>query len=459
MSLFGSLSGAARALEAQQYGLDVVGQNIANLNTVGHSRRQIQLSAVGSSDPRTAGGGVEIQGLLAARDLLIDRRLLQELPDQERQRALSHALALVETALGAPGNSLDRELTAYFDAFAKLADDPLSSTARQEAVGRGQSLAAGFRDLASRLQMAARDANGGIKSGIDELNAIVTRIATLNGAIAAAASVPGQAETLKDQQGVEVQNLARLVGIEVLQRADGGVDISFGGGEALVIGQDAFALSVAAQPPNGYVDVEAGGTDVTSRLTSGSLGGLIHARDTAIPAYLGDLDQLAFTLVTEVNTLHDAGFDRSGADAPVYFTALGAVSGAASAITVNAAVVADPNLVAAGGVVGAPGDNQQARALAALRDARVLAGNTATLGDGWGSLLYRVGSDAQSARLEESTRSEIVRQVQNVRDSVSGVSLDEEAMLMLKFQRAYEANARFFSAVDEAIQVLLGLTT
>jgi flagellar hook-associated protein 1 len=85
----------------------------------------------------------------------------------------------------------------------------------------------------------------------------------------------------------------------------------------------------------------------------------------------------------------------------------------------------------------------------------VLDGNTATLADGWSRLVYRIGRDTQAAVDEQTSREEIVKQVDALRDQVSGISLDEEAMWMLKFQRAYEANARFFSAVDRLLDTLL----
>src|SRR5690606_38409671 len=121
---------------------------------------------------------------------------------------------------------------------------------------------------------------------------------------------------------------------------------------------------------------------------------------------------------------------------------------------VNAAVSANPALVAAASTATS-GDNQAARDLAALRDARVLAGGTATLHDAWGRLVYQAGTDTQVARQDERTRREIVMQVEALRDSVSGVSLDEEAANMIRFQRAYEANAQFFSTVDSVLQTLL----
>jgi len=122
-------------------------------------------------------------------------------------------------------------------------------------------------------------------------------------------------------------------------------------------------------------------------------------------------------------------------------------------------VVADPSQVAAAGVAATPGDNTQARALANLRDAKVLNGGTASFGDAWSQLVYSVGQDASSAKGEQDSRGEVVRQIINLRDSVSGVSLDEETANMMKFQRAYEANAKFFNTINETLDTLLSLKT
>ncbi|MEW6321197.1 MAG: flagellar hook-associated protein FlgK [Acidobacteriota bacterium] len=457
MSIFGTLASAARSLDAQRYGLDVTGQNIANVNTPGYARREALLTTATTADQLSAGGGVDIAGLRSVRDALVERRLFQERPAMQREQVLSETLAVVESALGAPGSGLDASLTKFFDAFSQLAEDPLSAPARQQVVLTGQGVSADFRDLVSRLSLAQKDANNRIRAGVDELNSLATRIASLNVAIGAAGANAGQAASVVDEQLAEVHKLAALIDVEVIARPGGGVDVSFAGGQPLVIGERAYAVTAVPAGPNGFFDIVSSGTTVTGLVTEGRLGGYVHARDTAIPAYLTDLDTLAYTLATQVNALHDAGFDRSGADAPVFFTALGAPAGAASLLSVNPAVVADPNLIAAASVAGAVGNNQQARAIANLRDARVLVGGTATLHDGWGNLLYRVGADSTGAKAELRTRTEIVRQVENLRDSVSGVSLDEEAMRMLKFQRAYEANARFFRAVDEAIDVLFTL--
>ena len=177
-------------------------------------------------------------------------------------------------------------------------------------------------------------------------------------------------------------------------------------------------------------------------------------RDQAIPNYLAQLDTLAHDVATAVNALHVTGFDQSGTPGGAFFVAPGGVAGAAAALQVDPAVVADSSRVAAAGVAS-PGDNALARQLANLRDVPLSNGRTPSAA--WTGLVYRVGSDVQQATRELGSRREIVHQIETLRDSVSGVSIDEEAAMMMRFQRAYEANARFFTVIDEVLQTLLSL--
>lgn len=457
MSLFGTLTSASRSLDAQRFGLDVVGQNIANVNTSGYTRRTLDLAAIPPTTNLSAGGGVEVQGVRAIRDALLERRLWQEMPAQTMQSAMANSLSVVEVALGDAGASIDQKLTAFFDSFARLAEDPTSATSRQEVLLQGQGLASGFSDMVSRLDIAQRDVDTRIRGDVDQVNALVSQIAGLNASIGGAAGSGANVQTLKDRQNEAVKTLSGLLNVHVMQREDGGLDVTFGQGRPLVIGASNFAVTATPTGPLGLVTLtDANGVDVGAEMTSGSLGGYLKIRDTTIPGYVARLDDIAYSVVNQVNAVHQAGFDLTGGAGLPFFNSLGAAAGAASAIGVNAAVAGDPNLVVAAGVAAA-GDNQAARQIADLRDARVMFGNTATLHDAWGRLVYQAGSDTRYARLEERSRGEIVLQIEALRDSVSGVSLDEEAANMIKFQRAYEANARFFTTIDRAIETLINM--
>ncbi|MDE3156039.1 MAG: flagellar hook-associated protein FlgK [Acidobacteriota bacterium] len=452
------LSTTARSLDAQTYGLNTVSQNISNANTPGYSRREVQLAAAAPAGPLSAGGGVDIVGVKADHDPMLDQQLWQEQPLQQQQNALANQLGVVQVAIGTPGQSIDNNLTQFFDAFSTLAQDPISSTNRQQAVLQGQALAQAFNQMSAKLAQAQSSADAGVRSGVDQINALTSQIAQLNGQIAnAGGSTTAGGQTLQDQQRVLVGQLADLTGVNVINRSDGGVDISFGTGQALVIGANAYGVSTSPMAGTGFASILASdGTDVTASITGGQIGGLLQARDTNIPGYVSQLDTLAYTVVQQVNTLHAAGYDLNGTTGTNFFTPLASSSGAAAAIAVNPAVVADPSKVAAGSTNSA-GDNQTATAISALRDAKVLGGGSSTMSDAWASLVYQVGQDTQTAQNEQQTHASVVQQLQTLQSSVSGVSLDQEAMSMMQFQRAYQASAQLFSLVNQTVDTLLNM--
>ena len=457
--LFTTLGSVGRALDAQRYGLDVAGQNIANVNTPGYARRTVDLIAHAPEAPGTAGRGVDVIGVRALRDRLLETRLSHELPAQTREAAIADALRVVEASIGTPGASIDASIERFFDAFADLESMPTSASHRDAVLIQGENLASAFREMAGRLASGRHDADRQVRGTVDDVNALIGRIAALNQAIGMASSAEKSLHA-RDEQFALVRQLSELVDVQVRDRQEGGVDIAIGNGRPVVVGQTVYEVTLQNTAPSGYAALRVGGIDVTSEITAGRLGGFLQVRDVNIPAYVSRLDDLAYAVANEINTLHTAGFDQTGAAAGTFFdfsTAPVGTAGAAAALIVRPALAADTRLVAAGGTTAA-GDNTTARAIAALRNTPVLNGGTATLSEGWGQIVYRVARDTKSAVDERDSRAEIVRQVDAIRDAVSGVSLDEEAMNLMKFQRAYEANARFFQVIDRTLEMLLQLS-
>jgi flagellar hook-associated protein 1 FlgK len=453
--LLGSLSLAARSMAAQQAGLDVAGQNIANVNTPGYTRRTVELAASPPAGPLSAGNGVDVAGIRAERASLLEAQLRHEQPAQGREAAMAESLSQIETALGKPGASIDASLTQFYNAFSQLAQDPTSGVARQQVIAQGQSLASAFNDVAARLVSARRDADLLVKSGVDQITGLATQIALLNASMAGA-SASGN-EALRDKLGVALSSLSQLIDIGVVSRSDGGADVSVGNGRALVIGANTYQIGVTPIAGSGLADLTSGGTVITAEITGGRVGGLLQVRDGLLPGYTTRLDQLANGVATSVNTAHRAGFDLTGAAGGDFFAPPAAVAGSAAAMAVAAGIVANGNLIAAA-ATATPGDNQNARAITNLRQT-ALAGGTTNPIDTWGALVYRVGTDARAATNGLAGHDEVMKQLQTLRDQVSAVSLDEEAANLMKFQRAYEANARYFSAVQTSLDVLLQMVS
>ncbi|MEW5981041.1 MAG: flagellar hook-associated protein FlgK [Acidobacteriota bacterium] len=454
--LFHTLSSVSRTLEAQRFGLEVTGQNIANVNTPGYSRREVVFDSVAPVSALDGGGGVRVSTVQAARSRALERRVMVERPIEQREAAIAEALSVVEVAVGQPGRSLDARLSAFFDAASDLSADPTSAVARQQFITRGAELASAFHDTAGRLEEVQRDADGQVRALVGEVNSLSQRIADLNAQIGALPPGDRSAVALRDQQKLAVGRLAELVNVAMIDRSDGGVDVTIAEGRSLVIGATSYGVEATSVGPAGMADLRLGPYTITSNVTGGEVGGLLHVRDALVPDYRNRLDALAYGVVTEVNTIHTSGFDLDTQPAGAFFVPLAAAPAAAASIAVHPDVAADPSRVAAAGVPSTA-DNQVARSIASLRDARVMDGGRASLTDVWSQLVYRVGADARAARDQRESRHAILQQVEALDEAVSGVSLDEEAMMMLRYQRAYEANARFFQVINETIEMLLSM--
>jgi flagellar hook-associated protein 1 FlgK len=232
--------------------------------------------------------------------------------------------------------------------------------------------------------------------------------------------------------------------------------VSIGTGRALVVGGNTYALGIGSAGISGFATVTSGGVDITSEIKRGAVGGLLEVRDTLVPGYQNRLDQLAFGVAQQVNALHTAGYTATGVSGQTFFTPLTTAAGAAAALAMDPTLAGNSALVA-GSLTGASGDNQTAKAIANLADARVMTGGTASMSDVWSQLVYRVGSDSQTAQARQASGQQMVDQITKLLDQVSGVSLDEEAASMLKFQRAYQANAKLFMAADSMMTTLMAM--
>ena len=445
--LFSSLSMAARSLDVNRFALEVVGHNLANVYTPGYTHRSAILAEVPPLDLAGAGSGAEVLGVQAARAPLIERRLYQERPAAGRERAVSEQLEIVEAGLGDPGHSIDARLSEFFDAFATLAEDPTSSVARRVVTLQGSSLARAFQELSTQFAGARRGADAELRGVVGTINTLAQEVSSLNAAIVTATS--GTEEALIDRRENALRSLSELVDIGVIYRDNNAIDVTVGNGRAIVAGEHAYSLTAVSTGPSGLATLHSGSFDVTAEVTGGRLGGYLEIRDVTVPGYADGLDALAYSFVGTVNTQHAAGFTLDGSTGGAFFTPPGSVAGAAAAMSVSAAILADGGRIAASSSTTYTGDNQNARALAELRNA------SPSAIDEWGVLVHRVAADRQASLSELETREDVLTQLESLRNQITGVSIDEEAATMLRFQRAYEANARFFSVVDGLLDEMM----
>lgn len=450
------LTRTVNALDAQRYGMDVAGQNIANVNTPGYVRRTALLAETPPPDPRAPGGGVSIAALLSSRAPLIEARLRYEQPLASREGAIANQLAVLESGIGQAGRSLDQTLTEFFNTYAALAQQPTSSTARQQVLVQGEALARGFNDMAARLESQRRSADAAIRADVAQLNALAGQLADVNRQIAQ--TEPQGAQGLFDQQSSVLKAISEIADVNVIGHDNGIVDVVFASGTGLVIGNQGFPVSIS-NTGAGYArlfsDGAAVSTEITGQITGGRLGGSLEVRDTLVPGYRSRLDTLAHGLANDINAITTGGFDLDGNAGAAFFEPLAATADAAALIRVNPAVAADNRLVVTSSTTAA-GNNDLATAIAALQHTPMSNGAGSPL-EAWGSLVYAVASDSAGALDAKKAHEQIVDQLNHLWDQTSGVSIDEEAAMLMRFQTAYQANAKFFQAVDTTLQMLMQL--
>jgi flagellar hook-associated protein 1 len=447
---------ARDSLAAQSYGLNVTGQNITNVNTPGYVRRDplLETHALGTATT----GTVTATGLRRATDVYIERRELTARGSASAASEHDKQLASVEAMfndLGATG--MGGVLDGLFSSFSALAANPNDPTARSAVLGaadaftsRANAIGDSLSDQRNELLKAAQDT-------ASEVNHKAESISVLNRRILAAEAQGADAADLKDQRNNLLLGLSELVDIRTIPDVKGSIIVQASGG-TLVDGVDTRKLDVAlADDGSLKLTLARDGdtpTEVTQFLTGGRLAGLKDARDVDLFDVSDRFDKLIFDVASAVNAQHAAGFGKDGGSGRNLFDVPAVTLGSARAIRVSAAVADNPDAVAASSDIGSlPGGMDNAVALANLWDNTLSGGRTAaeTYGDIVGSIGQRKAAIAQAV----DTQNAIKEQVQAMRESVSGVSLDEEMVSLTKYQRAYEAAGRVLSTADELLQDLI----
>jgi flagellar hook-associated protein 1 FlgK len=248
-----------------------------------------------------------------------------------------------------------------------------------------------------------------------------------------------------------IDQLSKIANISTVELEDGSATI-FMAGNSLVERVNTVTLGITfhSSPYGVVLDVSYGRSGQTLNFTDGELRGLIDLRDKVIPQYLENLDSLASTLIERVNSQHSAGYGLDGST-----TGLDFFSGS-DALNIGLATIIeeDVSLIAAS-TDGSPGNGSNALAISNLAHQLTMNGNSATFGDFYQSLMGNLGILSQEASQNYTNNNLLLSQLENHRQSVSGVSLDEEMTNMINYQHSFEAAARIISTVDEMMNTII----
>jgi flagellar hook-associated protein 1 FlgK len=448
---------AQQALMANQEALNVTSNNVANQNTAGYTRQVVNFQAV---DAVTLSGGSFGAGVTASaasqRNRVLEQQIQQQSQIQAQSGALESALQQVQnvfdlssTTSSASSTVLGSAIDSFFSSLSALTGNPSDPSTRQNVLATATALAAAFNSTANQLTQISSGLNQQVTGDVNQVNALTKTIASLNRQIGAS-SPNADAGSLENQRQLAITQLSQLVGLDQISTEQNGLTLTTTGGAVLVSGSESFALNTTQVA--GMTHVLAGGQDVTSNIRGGNLGGVLQARDQQLPAYQNALDSLAFAIGTQVNQQNQAGIDVNGNPGGALFSLLPTQTGAATAIQV---ATINPSAVAAASPGEGSAGNSNSVALADLKSANIAAGQTVS---GFlASFLAQIGNDASAAMANNSAQQATLTQLTTQRDSVSAVSLDEEAANLTQYQRAYQAAAQVFNIANSIMASALNL--
>ena len=421
---FTGLQTALSGLQAAQAAIDTTSENISNANTAGYTRQRVNMVESGAitipaltqqGGGTQLGTGVSIQDISRIRDQFLDVQYRAQNTATSNANSNASELAQVQTAINEPSSDgLQSVMSNFWSAWTALGTTQNPSTL-QGVVDAGQTLASTFNAVAQQMQTVQSQASqqyATLTGANGQVQQDAQQIATLNAQITQATQAGQSPNALLDQRDNLIDNLSSLAQVSVSTGSNGAVTINFG---------DASSPLVS-------------GTTVTwpQTLTSasgGQLGSLLNLSSSTGPigSMLSSLDNVAGQVISSVNALQPSSPFFTGTSASTI-----AVSANPSTVQTSSSSTSGADLAQSiGNLAGGAADQSYA------------------------AFVAQVGNGVQSANSTQATQQAVLTAVSNQRQSVSGVSLDEEMTNLIQFQQAYQASARVMNAINSTLDTLI----
>jgi flagellar hook-associated protein 1 FlgK len=451
-TLNSALSIASQSLQAQELELQVTNNNIANASTTGYARETVSLSEASPLTDGTVqvGGGVNVTSVTSVRNDLLTLRIQQQTSQQSSADAQVNALDQIQTLFPSSGTSLSSTLSTFFNNLSALSSDPSDSATRQTAIQGAQALVSQFNSISAGLSGPASSLNTTVTSDVSQINALASQVAQLNVELQQQNAEGQNLGPIGDQLNQVELQLAQLTNITVTHSTQGDT-ITTGNGTPLVQGNASYALSTANDSAGNAQVLDQNGTNITSQISGGDLGGSIQVRDTQIPTLLNSLDTLANQFATAFNAAQAQGYDENGNAGAALFTVSNTVAGSAASIALT---TTDPSALAASSD-GSSGSNGNVANLTALQNTALSNGQSATAQSA--NLVYQIGSYTATATSDSTSIQQSLTALNNQQGSISGVSIDQESANLIQYQQAYAAAAKVVSTIQSLFDTTINM--
>lgn len=481
---------AKSGLFAGQKGLEVVGNNISNAQTKGYTRQRLNLSSIpaaagsgipGSVSNSTVGAGVRIDNVEQCRDKYLDIRFRNENYLLGQWQAKADALYYVENLFN---DNTDAEindvLNLFFDSLEELSKSPEGEDIRTLVRENAAMFAETMNYYSNRLEDIQNEQNDAISITADKINSLVSQINDYNAQIMRYERNGGNANELRDKRNVLLDELSNMIDITYSENASGVVTVCIGkNNECLVDEAGTYLLSVDRDLPDYYgntnqfysVKTASGDTLAADDLKGGTLKGYFDMRDggsnlnMGVPYFMSKLDNLAKGIAEAVNQIHQGGYtypsDSNGNTSVKGINFFDPANLTAKTISLDSKIIESVFNIAASSaeIIGDANTGNSEKILELLnltdkKDIPVISNIEQYLK----SIISDIAVQSSISYGKVESETILLDNISYQRESVSGVSTDEEITNMIMFEKAYSAASRLITAIDEQLDTLINRT-
>lgn len=457
MSINSLLYVARDSLAAHQMAISVVGANIANVNTPGYNRQRADLVTIGAINIKGSDAqvGVSVDQVARIYDRYIDSQIIRQQQTTGYSGTLLQSLQNIEIIMDdTTGGGINEQLNRFWTSWEDLSSNPSGKLERNALLSTAESLAGVIVSYKQSLDSVNTELSRSIADVVPLINDKIQEIADINAQILKAGANTGDLNSILDKRTSALQELGSMINISYLETSDGTVNVSMANGEPLLQGTTVQMLSFDVINDKSYVFNSNSSENVTDSITGGKLGAYIELQQSILPKYIDDLNKMTTSLADSVNALHRSGFDADGNIGLDFFSIADPVNSSGT-IGVNPIIAADIDRIAVSASVS--GDGENATRLASVRDTALGALGNETLSGFLATMVGEIGRETANAKTNNDHQGTILNYLNNQRESVSGVSIDEEMILLTKYQMGYTAAGKLCNTVNEMMDILMNL--
>lgn len=471
--LFHTLNMGAESLHANRQGVDTAGHNIANAQVEGFSRQRVNIEQRQPLESRglIIGNGVFVRNITRSHDKFLEGQVNLTNQNMGRSETLHENLSAIEEIYSPALNAqVSDEMTKFFNGVQDLSNFPDELPVRTALRESAQDLAISFRRVDESLRRSQGDLNTKIEAEAQELSAGLKQVAQLNVSISTMEGGQNMpANDLRDQRDKVVRDLTKRIDLHYYEDENGMLVIRGPQDTILVDGKrpsSFFVRATGGKQGRGFnelilVDSEGGNVRTMSdKVRSGKVSALFEIRDNICERLLEKNNEMAFVMSDKFNEIHKQGYgigQFSSGSGRNFFQPLVDKEFAAQNFRIADTIAESTDSIAAASSPEAPGDNVVANLLGTLKDTRILNDGKATLNEYYADYVGIVGLDTLRAEQMKQADSILMGDLNTRREGVAGVSLDEEAVNILKWQAAFTASSKVITTTDEMIETVLGL--